>query len=135
METIAEILPSAERDNEDVHQMLRRYNRRFLRDIADYSFHIRENGDLVAGIVAASVMDTLEVEFLFVREDCRGRGLGGRLLAYAEDRAREAGVKRVLLNTYSFQAPGFYRKHGYAPLFAIEPCYGEFSQYFFAKRL
>ena len=60
------LLPSSEQDNRYIHQQLRRYNRQFMRDFKDYNFHIKQDGQIVAGIVAASTMDTLEVEFLFV---------------------------------------------------------------------
>ena len=90
---------------------------------------------IVAGIVAASTMDTLEVEFLFVEESCRGQGLGRLLLEQAENLARQDGCKRVLLNTYSFQAPGFYRRMGYELLAQQNPCFGAYSQYYFTKNL
>ena len=122
-----ELLPSSEQDN--------RYNRQFMRDFKDYSFHIKQDGQIVAGIVAASTMDTLEVEFLFVEESCRGQGLGRLLLEQAENLARQDGCKRVLLNTYSFQAPGFYRRMGYELLAQQNPCFGEYSQYYFTKNL
>lgn len=83
-----ELLPSSEQDNRYIHQQLRQYNRQFMRDFKDYSFHIKQGGQIVAGIVAASTMDTLEVEFLFVEESCRGQGLGRLLLEQAENLAR-----------------------------------------------
>ena len=48
-----ELLPSSEQDNRYIHQQLRRYNRQFMRDFKDYSFHIKQDGQIVAGIVAA----------------------------------------------------------------------------------
>ena len=116
-----QIRKSAESDSDAVHQQLRGYNRRFMRESCDYSYHISEQGRIVAGIVASSVLDALEVEYLFVDEAYRGRGLGGRLLEHVERLAAEHGIRRVLLNTYSFQAPDFYRKCGYKQLFAIDP--------------
>ena len=127
------LLPSSEQDNRYIHQQLRQYNRQFMRDFKDYSFHIKQGGQIVAGIVAASTMDTLEVEFLFVEESCRGQGLGRMLLEQAENLSRQDGCKRVLLNTYSFQAPGFYRRMGYELLAQQNPCFGEYSQYYFTK--
>ncbi len=135
MQSTWDIQPNNERHNELIHREIRRYNRLYMHDLQDYSFHIEENGDIIAGIVAGSTIDTLEVEFLFVSEGYRGKGLGGRLLDYVEERAREAGMKRVLLNTYSFQAPDFYLKKGYARLFQIDPCFGDFTQYFYIKIL
>ncbi|NCE63127.1 GNAT family N-acetyltransferase [Pseudoflavonifractor sp. 524-17] len=118
-----------------LHKKLQQYNANYMTGFKDYSLHIEEDGAVVAGIVAGSVGDTLEVEFLFVDDAVRGRHLGAALLSEAEHRAKADGIKRVLLNTYSFQAPGFYRKMGYHQLFALHPCFDSYSQHFFIKEL
>lgn len=129
------LVPSSEEQKEHLHKRLQEYNARFMQGFADFSFHMEENGVIVAGIVAESVGDTVEVEFLFVEEACRGRGLGRTLLEHVETAAREQGMRRVLLNTYSFQAPGFYRKTGYQEVLKLEPAFGQFSQSYFLKEL
>ena len=53
----------------------------------------------------------------------------------AAGRGWDGCCKRVLLNTYSFQAPGFYRRMGYELLAQQNPCFGEYSQYYFTKNL
>ena len=125
-----QLLKSTSEQNDDIHQRLRAYNRRYMRDFRDFSFHVEDDGRMVAGIVAGSTFRTVEVEFLFVDEDFRGRGLGSALLRKVEEDARAAGMEHVLLNTYSFQ-----RKMGYTQLFAIDPCLGEYAQHFFWKDL
>lgn len=130
-----ELKPSSEEENDEIHRRLRNYNRNFMRDFQDYNFHIEQDGAIVAGIVAGSTMDTLEVEFLFVEEAYRKLGLGSKLLEHVEAEAARNGLKRVLLNTYSFQAPGFYEKHGYERLLKIDPCFGEFQQFYYQKNL
>ena len=50
---------------------------------------------------------------MWLREDVRRHGFGSRLLTQAEDEARKRGAKNVYLDTFSFQAPEFYKKHGY----------------------
>lgn len=67
---------------------------------------------LCGGIKAASSWDTLVVDVLWIDETARGLGYGS-LLAEAERRARQLGCKRAVLETFSFQAEGFYRHHGY----------------------
>jgi hypothetical protein len=42
-------------------------------------------------------------------------GWGAQLLA-AEEEARRRGCNRVCVSSFTFQAPGFYRKYGYVEL-------------------
>jgi len=55
----------------------------------------------------------LNIEVLFVEADLRGLGLGSRLLAQAERQAIDLGAKNAKLDTFEWQAPAFYQKHGY----------------------
>ena len=50
-------------------------------------------------------------------------------------RAENDGRKRILLNTYSFQAPEFYRSLGYEELLCVDPCFKDCKQYYFCKEL
>lgn len=129
------IILSSEEDNKYIHSKLREYNRKYMRDFDNYNFHIKENNKIIAGIVAASTYDTLEIEFLFVDENHRGKNLGTELIKYVENLAKENGLKRILLNSYSFQAPDFYKKLGYSEILKIEPCFEKYNQYYFIKKL
>lgn len=127
------------RSNEDecriIHECLQDYNRKYIDNGKDYSFHIELDGVIAAGIVAESVEDTLEISYLFVRSEYRGSGLGTKLVCHVESLARENGIKRILLNTYSFQAPDFYRHLGYREILCIDPVFGVHSQHYFVKEL
>ena len=53
------------------------------------------------------------VDILWVHEDHRKNGIGTKLLLEAEKEAIRRGCHHVHLDTMSWQAPDFYRKHGY----------------------
>ena len=116
-----------------IHQYLQDYNSPYMGDYQDFSFHLEEGGAVIAGIVAESVSDTIEVSYLYVEEGHRKKGLGRMLLSALEENGRKAGMKRILLNTYSFQAPEFYKKCGFEQIAEIDPCFGEHTQLYFVK--
>ncbi len=57
-----------------------------------------------------------------MRDDLRGLGRGGLLLDEVEQEARTRGCRWAKLNTWEFQAPDFYARHGYVT-YALEPDY------------
>ena len=57
------------------------------------------------------------------------------LLQAAEDAARDYGAKRVFLNTFRFQAPDFYLKHGYREVFRLDEFPYTGTKYYFTKDL
>jgi GNAT superfamily N-acetyltransferase len=71
-------------------------------------------GDLYAGLHGHSWGGCCEIKLLWVAEPWRGTGVGTALLASAEAEAIARGCQLILLATHSFQAPAFYRRHGYA---------------------
>jgi GNAT superfamily N-acetyltransferase len=74
---------------------------------------VRDEKEIVAGLAGETYCGWLFVRYLWVSDALRGRGVGRELMARAEARAHERGCHSAWLDTYSFQAPGFYRKLGY----------------------
>lgn len=53
----------------------------------------------------------------WVHNDLRGDGLGAKLLEEFEAEAFARGCTHVFTTSFTFQAPGFYERHGYKEIF------------------
>ena len=77
---------------------------------------------LVGGMVAPedyrSVKSVAELENMFVREEMRGKGIGGKLIQQFEDWCKERGVEviRVVASAQNSEAIKFYEAHGAKPV-------------------
>jgi len=71
-------------------------------------------GRIVGGLWGFTGFEWLFTQLLVVPEDARGRGLGSELMRRAESEARARGCRGAWLDTFDFQARGFYEKLGYA---------------------
>jgi GNAT superfamily N-acetyltransferase len=79
-----------------------------------FAVTVRENETVRGGLVAEGVGHWMVFTLLWVEERYRRRGFGASLLRAAEAESKNRGAVGVLVDTYSFQAPAFYRKNGYA---------------------
>jgi GNAT superfamily N-acetyltransferase len=75
------------------------------------------DGDLVAGVSGWTWGVAAGIGMTWVREDARGTGVGARLLEAFEAEAERRGSDRVFVTSFTFQAPGFYERHGYREIF------------------
>jgi GNAT superfamily N-acetyltransferase len=98
----------------------------FLRD---------DSGRLVAGIDGFSWGGYARVAFLWVHEDQRRTGIGGQLLAAAEDEARRRGCRSIILDTHEFQAPWLYASRGYTQVGATVDTPVGYRQFLYQKTL
>ncbi|MCC6716520.1 MAG: GNAT family N-acetyltransferase [Acetobacteraceae bacterium] len=72
---------------------------------------------------------------LFILEPAARRGgTGSRILALAEAEAQARGCVGVWLDSYGFQAPEFYRRHGYQVIGTLPNYPAPHGRYFLAKR-
>jgi GNAT superfamily N-acetyltransferase len=92
-------------------------------------------GRLQGGLILQSYWKESYVELLWLSQRMRGLGTGSKLIAEAERRARRRGSVLLHLNTYSFQAPGFYEKLGFKRLGGMQGSPRGESRHFYAKKL
>lgn len=71
------------------------------------------SGELVAGLSGWTWGTCAGIAMVWVREDSRKEGWGGRMLEAAEEVARDRGCRQVIVSSFTFQAPAFYERHGY----------------------
>jgi GNAT superfamily N-acetyltransferase len=103
-------------DREVVDDGLGEYNAPFLRDptFAYFGIFVRDKaGAIRAGLIGHVYAGWLSVNLLWVHADLRRGGIGRGLMAEAERRGRALGCHSAHVDTFSFQAPGFYAKLGY----------------------
>ncbi len=117
-----------------IGELVRSYNRskREAAKSKSLSLYVEDDsGELLAGLVAETFGNWLEIEYLFVKEDLRGQGIGSQLLQRAESEAKKRNCCFAFVNTYQFQAPAFYQKHDYQEVFTLKdyPCTGQRHYY------
>lgn len=67
----------------------------------------------VGGASGRTSLGLLFLDLLFLPPALRGQGLGGEVLRQFEAEGRRRGCRSGMLYTISFQAPGFYERHGW----------------------
>ncbi|MBE9098283.1 GNAT family N-acetyltransferase [Vacuolonema iberomarrocanum] len=98
----------------------------FVRDVDDH---------IVGGLVGETYWQWLFVDVLWVQESLRGQGFGDVLLSTAEQEAMKRGCRHAYLDTFSFQAPAFYQKHGYVVFGELSDFPSGCSRFFLKKDL
>jgi GNAT superfamily N-acetyltransferase len=101
------------------------------------AFEAHEDGVYLGGLSARFSPDLkwVFVELLAVAEEGRGKGIGGQLMARLEEEARLREMDGIWLDTFSFQAPDFYKRLGYSEFGRIDGYPKNEARQFFLKRL
>jgi GNAT superfamily N-acetyltransferase len=90
---------------------------------------------IVGGMIGEIYWEWLYIDLLWVKDELRGRGYGHRILTLAEQEARQRGARNVYLDTFSFQAPAFYKDHGYQVFGELSNFPPGHQRYFLTKQL
>ena len=96
---------------------------------------IRQDGVTTGGLSGRTGYGWLFVEYLVVPDALRGTGVGSRLMRTAEQIARDRGCTGIWLDTFSFQARGFYERLGFAVFGTIDDYPPGHQRFFLSKRL
>ncbi len=127
---------------------------KIARSITDFNFaHLPPNSsdsmtalgfvvkDSKAGVVGGVygkllLGNCLSIDLLWMDEEFRLRGLARQLMQILEDAAKELNSHLSIVDTFDFQALGFYLKCGYAVFGVLDdcPCAGN-KRYYLKKAL
>jgi len=93
-------------------------------------------GVIIGGLIAETQFDWLKISIMAVAEHARRRGIGGRLIALAEQEAKARRCRHAYVDTMDYQAPDFYHKLGYQLVGKLEnwDSHGH-TKCFFTKQL
>jgi GNAT superfamily N-acetyltransferase len=91
--------------------------------------------EIAGGVIAVTYWDWLYIDLMWMKEELRGHGYGSQLLELAEEEARNRGAKHAYLDTFSFQAPEFYKRHGYQVFGELKDFPRGHRRYFLTKDL
>ena len=123
-----------------IHSLLLDFNNR----TSGYAFDGRalvitvadpETGEILGGLWGSTAYGYLHIDMLILPEELRGHGLGSRLMAQAEEEAVRRGCRGSYLETFDFQARGFYEKLGYSVFGQLAETPPGHARFFLTKRL
>ena len=92
-------------------------------------------GVTIGGLWGRTGYEWLFVQLLVVPEELRGTGIGRDVMARAETEARARGCRGIWLDTFSFQARGFYEKQGFTVFGQLDDYPAGHQRFFLQKRL
>ena len=72
-----------------------------------------EAGSPTGGATGWTWAGICHVRYIYVAPERRQSGVGTRLMEAVETEALTRGCSQIVLETYDFQAPDFYRKRGF----------------------
>ncbi|WP_175986844.1 GNAT family N-acetyltransferase [Bacillus sp. Marseille-Q1617] len=128
-------------DSDYIRKKLIEYNMSAINEevktpLEKVSFVLRNDQDeIVGGVVGETFWHHLHIDFLWVAEEYRKEGYGVQLIERIEGYAKERGCYLVILNTFSFQAPDFYKKMGYREFGMLKDFPKGARQHFMEKRI
>jgi GNAT superfamily N-acetyltransferase len=113
------------------------FNKRTLGkwDFKPISVTLNHRGAIVGGLYGETYLNWMYISLFWLAEEFRDKGFGSKIIRMAEKEARERGVKNAFVDSFSFQAPGFYKKLGYRQFGKLEDFPAGHSRTFLTKAL
>ena len=98
-------------------------------------FYAFDGDKLIGGAVGFVKYKWYFLSLLFIEEKYRNHGIGSQLMREIENYAKKENLTGVRLETWDFQARGFYEKNGYELFGEIHNCPPQITEYLLKKEL
>lgn len=99
----------------------------------DSNFLVFDNDKLIGGAIGFVKYNWYFLDLLYIDEAYRGHGIGTSLIKSIEEFAKKENLTGVRIETWDFQARGFYEKKGYTVYGEIKDCPPGTIEYFLKK--
>lgn len=103
--------------------------------IENSNFLVFDDNLLVGGAIGFIEYNWYFLDLLYVDEEYRKRNIGTNLIKKIEKLAREKHLTGIRMETWDFQAKGFYEKNGYSVFAEIKNCPPGTIDYYLKKEL
>jgi N-acetylglutamate synthase-like GNAT family acetyltransferase len=84
-----------------------------------FSVFAKDKEKIIGGALIWEHTDALYIDVLWADEQYRGKGVGTEIMLLIEEQANKKGIKKLFVETFSFQAQDFYQKQGYTVIGTI----------------
>ena len=103
--------------------------------IENSNFLVFDDNLLVGGAIGFIEYNWYFLDLLYVDEEYRKKNIGTNLIKEIEKLAREKHLTGIRMETWDFQAKGFYEKNGYSVFAEIKNCPPGTIDYYLKKEL
>lgn len=103
--------------------------------IENKNFFAFNEGKLIGGAVGFVQYNWYYLDLLYVDEAYRKQKIGSQLLREIEDYAKKENLTGVRMETWDFQALGFYKANGYEVFGELKDCPPDSIEYHLKKVL
>ncbi|MDC9591534.1 GNAT family N-acetyltransferase [Xenorhabdus sp. XENO-10] len=93
-----------------------------------------DKNQIIAGLIAKTWWGGLEIQYLWVNEKHRTKGFGRQLMLQAEEEALKRHCHMAYVDTFNFQARGFYEKLGYKVYGKLVGYAHKYTRFYLAKK-
>lgn len=106
------------------------------RNSKEFAFYARsQTNELVGGLLGHTHFNHFFVSAIFVDQQFRRQGIGRELIKRAEELALQHKCDAIYLDTFDYQAPGFYEKLGFKVFGTLQDYPVGHQRFYLEKRL